>query len=209
MKKIIKIVLFFLCNFFKKKFVEYHYFPFDTLEVTLCEEAVLYMESVKTLLSNAGICYRFTDGTALGLYREHGFIKHDNDIDLDILNIVDEKIIIKKMRALGFKIGRIVYFKNQIQQLVFYNNKKIIIDFVIWSQNGEEIFNYSERGYKRSQKVKYFKSLTSVVAFNHSYLIPGYIEEWLCFRYGIDWKVPKTYKGDWKEECGDISLLSG
>lgn len=54
------------------------------------------MESVKTLLSNAGICYRFTDGTALGLYREHGFIKHDNDIDLDILNIVDEKIIIKK-----------------------------------------------------------------------------------------------------------------
>ena len=57
MKKIIKIVLFFLCNFFKKKFVEYHYFPFDTLEVTLCEEAVLYMESVKTLLSNAGICY--------------------------------------------------------------------------------------------------------------------------------------------------------
>ena len=92
--------------------------------------------------------------------------------------------------------------------LVFYNNKKIIIDFVIWSQNGEEIFNYSERGYKRSQKVKYFKSLTSVVAFNHSYLIPGYIEEWLCFRYGIDWKVPKTYKGDWKEECGDISLLS-
>ncbi|UVR45950.1 hypothetical protein NXV98_11720 [Bacteroides fragilis] len=76
--------------------MEYHYFPFDTLEVTLCKEAVLYMESVKTLLSNAGICYRFTDGTALGLYREHGFIKHDNDIDLDILNIVDEKIIIKK-----------------------------------------------------------------------------------------------------------------
>ena len=27
------------------------------------------------------------------------------------------------------------------------------------------------------------------------------IEEWLADRYGKDWKIPKKYEGDWRDDC--------
>ena len=56
---------------------------------------------------------------------------------------------------------------------------------------------------------KFFKK-ENLGSFNFrgkQYPMPGAIEEWLEMRYGNDWRVPKTYKGDWKEECFDMKKI--
>ena len=155
-----------------------------------------------------GVNYRITDGTVLGLYRDGGFIKHDDDFDIDILfaNIDQIELIKSKFKNLGFTLGREVYYKSQVQQIVFYLDNGFIFDINFWHKIDSQIFNYSERGYERVQEFKYFdKNNIECIKFkDKSYPIPTPIEEWLRFRFGDDWKVPKTYKGDWKETCLDL-----
>ena len=150
--------------------------------------------------------YRLTDGTALGLYREGGFIPHDDDIDIDILNATDEQIIGLKNK-MEMRIVREVVLNKKTQQIAFCDKEGFIFDLVFWYQENEFIFNYCEKGYERIQNIKFFKDLNSINFRGKQYPMPGAIEEWLEMRYGNDWRVPKTYKGDWKEECFDMKKI--
>jgi hypothetical protein len=160
------------------------------------------------LLNELSINYRLTDGTALGLHRDGRFIPHDNDIDIDILDIKDYKELLKKLRTqCKYKLGGIIFYKGIIQQMIFYSKHHVIIDLIFWSTHGNYIYNYVEKDYERKQPHKYFTHLCNMVLHNVQYPGPGYINEWMELRYGKDWKIPKTYKGDWKEECEDRARI--
>ena len=191
----------------KKEFIEFHHFPFNTLDVRLKDQDVEELKTVTDVLQKTGVTYRLCGGTALGFYRDHQFIRHDNDFDLDLLDFSDVKCLKEIMKNYGYKIGRLVYYKGELQQIVFFNRDRVIMDFIVWHLNGDIIYNYSERGYKRIQKSRHFTKLTDCDCYNYTFKIPGDIEEWLVMRYGEDWKTPKTYKGDWKEECGDLQKM--
>jgi phosphorylcholine metabolism protein LicD len=153
--------------------------------------------------------YRLTDGTILGIYREGEFIKHDNDIDVDVFDIDNQIIesIIKYFLKGGFKIGRKAYYKGAMQQVVFYNDREVIFDILFWYRNDKEYVNNSERGYIREQESRYFESLGEITFKGEVYKCPPDIERWLEMRYGEGWNVPKTYKGDWKDDCFDIKSI--
>jgi hypothetical protein len=207
-KRIIKKLLFYIDKALGKEFCEFHDFPFNEMQPFDPIKGEEAMFESSQLLKRHNIDYRITDGTVLGLYRNNQFIPHDNDIDIDILDINDDKEFIKLIcNVLNYKVGRIVYFKREIQQIAFFNSNKIVVDFIFWHKKETKIFNFQENGYSRIQESKYFINLDSLNFNNRIYPIPGFIEEWLNFRYGSDWKTPKTYKGDWKEESGDINKL--
>lgn len=179
---------------------------------TLNKSDVARMKKSCDVIHEIGFDYRLTDGTALGIYRSGEFIEHDDDVDIDILNpklrqIKEVKKVFKK--RFGYKIGREVYYKNKIQQLVFYDDNGYVFDMVFWYSRGDQIENYCERGFERLQLAAYFdvKKLHYIDFYGDRYPMPSSIESWLVDRYGPDWKTPKRYKGDWKEECYDIRKL--
>ncbi|HOF06724.1 MAG TPA: LicD family protein [Bacteroidales bacterium] len=206
-KRTIKLIVFFAQQQIRKIFVEFHCFPFYELS-PLPASASRIMKEACDILENMNIKYRITDGTILGIYRNNAFIPHDNDIDIDILDVQDYRIISDIFKKkMNLSIGRKVLYKGKIQQLALYDKDKVIIDLIFWYTNCDEIVNYQEKGYERRQPAKYFFNLDTIIFHNVKYFMPSNIEEWLIFRYGNDWNIPKTYKGDWKEECGDIIRL--
>jgi phosphorylcholine metabolism protein LicD len=203
-KKVVKLLLFFLSR--NEVFREYHHFPFDHNK-PLPPEAAATMASCCEALDKLRIIYRLTDGTILGLYRQGGFIPHDNDIDIDVLDCDRVDQVHAVMNANAMKLGRKVVFKNRVHQLVYYNNGQIIFDMIFWYSEGDKIYNYSERGYERIQEKRFFENLSTFEYKNRKYPMPSDIEEWLEKRFGNDWRIPKTYKDDWKKECGDIKFM--
>lgn len=207
LKGVVKYVIYRTQRIVHKKYIEFHHFPFLTTDVRLKDEDAEILDSMCKLLEVLNLHYRVTAGTALGLYRNGKFIAHDNDLDFDILEIHNEKYLIKEMKKRGYSIGRIVYYEGRIAQVVFYNKEKKIVDFANWIVEYGKICTYEERGYYRSQDLKYFANLNYITAYSYSFPVAGYTDEWMEMRYGNDWKIPKTYKGDWKDECGDLHRL--
>ena len=182
---------------------EFNYFPFD-IHRPLPDEAINIMNELCLLVESTRSSYRLTDGTFLGLYREGKFIDHDNDIDIDILGNAEFESLHQKMIDNGMILGRRVFKDGLIQQAAYYNSDHIIFDILFWYEDGKEIVNYSEPGYIRRQPKKYFLNLDTFILNGRSYPVPSEPEDWLEMRYGRDWHIPKTYKGDWKDECHDI-----
>ena len=50
--------------------------------------------------------------------------------------------------------------------------------------------------------------MTDYDCYGYTFKLPSHLEEWLVKRFGEDWRIPKTYKGDWKQDCLDIKPLS-
>lgn len=205
LKKLIKQILFKFQVVRKIQFCEFHYFPFDPL-LPLSNGAYKTMSHGCSLLDNGKVSYRLTDGTALGLYRQGEFIKHDNDIDVDVFDVTQAQvnILIRDFVKNGYIVGRIAIYEERIQQVVFYDRDNVIFDIVVWYKKQNEYINNSERGFVRSQPNKYFSDLTNWEFKGDSYHLPGHLDEWMVMRYGPDWQTPKTYKGDWKDDCFDI-----
>ena len=205
---IIKRVIYFIERCMNKEFIEYHQFPFSTLDIRLKDEDAKELYEVCKMLEAVGHQYRVTDGIALGLYRDGHFIRHDNDLDFDLLDVNDTKEIKSVMSKRGYKVGREAYYKGVLQQIVFYNKDHVIVDYVVWhTVDNNKIVNYEEKGYVRKQDAKYFLTHTDFDCYGYTFKLPGYIEKWFVDRYGEDWRIPKTYKGDWKDECPDLAKL--
>ncbi len=204
-KRIIKEVFFLIPK--NDGFQEFHHFPFNH-NVPLPNVAPFVMAQCCELLESIKVNYRITDGTILGLYRQGTFIPHDNDIDVDALDFHSIDLLHEGMKRHGMRLGRKVIYKKQLQQLVYYNEDQVVFDIVFWHSEGNKIYNYSERGYERIQEKQFFENLTYIEYKGRNYPMPSNIEKWLDMRFGQDWRIPKTYKRDWKEECGDIKKIN-
>jgi hypothetical protein len=204
-KKAIKMLNFIVSSNFD--FREFHQFPFD-YNKPLCHSAHEEMSLCCRVLESLKINYRLTDGTILGIYRQGHFIPHDSDIDVDILDYENDfEVIHEKMTQAGMRLGRKVFYKKKLQQVVYYSGNKVVFDMVFWYSKGEKIYNYSERLYERCQEKYFFEDLPCLEFQGKRYPIPSQIEKWLEMRFGTDWRIPKTYKGDWKDECGDLKKV--
>ncbi|NOH63925.1 MULTISPECIES: LicD family protein [Vibrio] len=205
-KIIIKKILFVLS--FKKEFREYMAPYFN--KRPLNEDDAKKMARCCDLIESLGLTYRLTDGTALGLYRNGEFIAHDDDVDIDILDPTSDDIKRIKARFCDMKVVREVYYRGKIQQLAYYDDDSYVFDIVFWYKDGNKVLNYCERDFERTQDAKFFErnTLTKHEFLGRFYPMASDIENWLVSRYGEDWNIPKTYKGDWKEECQDIKRMT-
>lgn len=207
LKLIVKRIIFCYKLILNKDFFEYHHFPFNNIKVRLKDEDAVELHNICNMLDSCGFTYRLTDGLALGFYREHHFIRHDNDLDFDLKDFNSLSELKKAMRNRGYKVGREAYYLGKVQQIVFYNKNQLLVDFLVWYKEGDVIKNYEEEGYVRTQDPKHFDTLTNFDCYGYTFKLPGDMEEWLVKRYGEDWRIPKTYKGDWKDECLDLEKL--
>lgn len=187
------------------RLIEFHRFPFD-ISKPLGPEALGVLALGCNILQDLGENYRVTDGTALGLFRDGRFIPHDNDIDVDVLDCIRPVKLLYKFIANGFSLGRLVISDGKVHQAVFFDVNDTLFDIVFWYSRESCIVSFSEPGYLRKQSAEYFLEKTRLKFCDIEVVLPGNMNSWLNYRYGTDWAIPKTYKGDWKAECGDISL---
>lgn len=180
---------------------DYFYFTFSTNK-PMPASGNIVMKKCCEALEKLGVHYQVSDGTALGLYRQNGFIPHDNDLDVDILgdNVDIEAIQNCFEKELNMTLGRKMSYKGQIQQLTYYSDDEVIFDMIFWHVEGDRcVVRYPEAP-KCVLKKKYFDNIYWFMFEGKEYPMHAPIEEWLVDRYGDDWNIPKNSKGDWRED---------
>lgn len=200
-----KAVIFTLKNFFlalRNLYFDFFFVPFDPNK-PLPKDSIYLLNEIVDILEKLKINYFLTDGTILGLYRDQKFIEHDNDIDIALID--NKKILSLYIRLLksGWIPMRILIKNFHVYQLIFHK-REIVLDFCNWKKKGKQIFFQAPEinGYRLQDK-RFYKPtrffINEIKFYSHSFL-----EDWLRIHYGEDWHIPKTKKGDWREDTNDI-----
>ena len=193
----------FILNF--KAFNEYQYAPIDIFKPLPLSSGSKLKRLIDDLTNNQDLIIRISDGTLLGLFRDGRLIPHDNDIDFDVeWSRESEKIIKSIAKKNSWKIIRKVSYCKKLQQLTYFDEEKVIFDFIFWSTDARFAINFSEPGHFRVMHSKYLLDLVKKNIGEFNYLIPRDSEEWLIYRYGKNWNIPQLSKKDWKDDCGDL-----
>ena len=129
-------------------------------------------------------------GTALGLYRDKGFIKGDTDIDVEVegydgidLDIIDQ---------IDFTLIRTAFYNGKPMQMAF-QHKEVVFDIYIFWRDEDNLYNNSECG-EMILPSKFVDNQEIINTKYGDYSIPAPTEEYLEYRYG-DWKTPSSKKG--------------
>ena len=160
------------------------------------------------VLEQSGIKWWLSAGTILGLYRDGDFIPHDTDIDIGVEgdHYNNQEKINKLMVAFqknGFRLIRTMFYGDYTMQLAFIDKRNIIFDLYFFYPIFNEMINYNNGGIL-TKPSKLFSSLGKMEFKGYEYNCPNDIDEYLAFRYGEDWKVPKIKKGDWRKDAANL-----
>ena len=193
-----------LVNMFRG-YSDYFMFPFD-VNAPLNEFAERTLDEGASILESLKIPYYVCDGTILGIVRDKQLIAHDNDIDVAVAQEVDLELLISLFIDRGFNVGRKVFYRGKIQQLILYSEQQVIFDICFWRAAGDG-YHYHfvpETPKGRRQQDIYFTNPEYVSFCGRCYPTHPRISDWLLEHYGNDWRVPKRVKGDWRLDVQDI-----
>jgi hypothetical protein len=141
-------------------------------------------------------------GTALGFYRDGGFIPHDTDIDIGLLadwdNPPDQIDIVHTMG--GFKPIRIMHRENRVMQVAFVRNK-VLFDIYLFYQGwkADLAVNLNDAG-QMEKPLRFLTPLGTITYGETAYPVPNPIEEYLEYRYK-DWRTPTDGKTPWYKDA--------
>lgn len=167
------------------------------------------MKKFDEVMKEQGIPYTLVYGTLLGAVREHGFIKHDNDIDVAVWADSDVSGLQTALEKAGFKLRRRIlvengdfgkeetYWYNHVYIDIFYfyhNHDDIWNGTVFFNQPGCRNWSESERkagGLKVVQLILPLRKETEYVPFETIQLpITTSALDFVEARYGENWRIP-------------------
>ena len=179
-----------------------------------CNAMSVFTDMINCLNSN-NVSYTLAFGTLLGAMREHGFIKHDLDIDLAMWKDERPENLTQLLCESGFKLQHSfkiengdwgleeTYVKNGVHIDIFYFYPSIekypyCCDFTAFGECAS--FSSSMKRYGRVQARRIELPMCRermIVKFeNISVYVPNNAHQLLSFRYGDDYMIPN------KKWCG-------
>ena len=134
-------------------------------------------------LINHKIYHGIIYGTLLGLYREEALIKHDQDVDLYILDEDKDKLLnsLQFVEDIGFKVIR---FEKKLIS-IFKDGE--YIDMYLFSKF---FFKFRKCG-RTVIKASYLENPSSLDVKGFKFKVPSPTEQFLIQCYGKDWRQPK------------------
>ena len=190
-----------------KGYIDFFYFPFNPNNPLPDDAFTEHFLPVISILNRLKSRYFVTDGTLLGLYRDQKLIAHDNDIDIAIASTAHLASLIFHLTLDGWRPGRILFSLREFRlvQLVFHR-KECVLDFCIWKlQQHHAVLSVPEVAGIRVQNSYYYHSESYLTLHNFTFSTHPDPEQWILEHYGEDWCIPKTAKGDWRDDTHDIA----
>jgi hypothetical protein len=155
---------------------------------------------------NAGVQMIPIFGTQLGLYRDHGFIPFDNDIDVAVLASQRPADFVKILADAGFKLETVLYFKEDGREVIEqYECNHVHVDiFNLFDLSEEDYYCYVGRRHetkewKEANRTDGFPcviwpftkcDMIEQEYFGHRFYMPEKSEEWLKGVFGEDFMIP-------------------
>jgi len=169
------------------------------------------LRDIAAIFDKHGIKGYAAFGTLLGMVREKGFIKHDEDIDLGILpgSITPQrllKILLEDEEGFSFAFA-FAYHDRVTEFKVYY--KKVPIDFFFFNAVGDkfcyEAYSWQQGVEYPSEKANSVRLVYQPFVRNTQLLevmgvkfpVPVNAEEVLAGLYGSSWRVPNA---KWSED---------
>ena len=156
------------------------------------------------ILGHLGIPYFLLQGTALGAYRDKGFVANEKDIDLGILYedfLPCVNLLMKTLMSEGFDIEAFTMPFTRVKTLVVfkeYNGHVVhadLVGMVKWKDlrfTSAPVRDYIEEPYcivhKAEQLEKYEES---IVLWGRRFKLPYDVQYYLFCEYGPRWMEPR------------------
>ena len=159
--------------------------PIVFTSVDKIDQPERYLDTCVRLLEGYSWCFGF--GTALGIYRDGGFIPRDTDIDVCVYDA--DALALRKIFENEFELIRKVSVDGVFHQLAFQASDLMIVDLCFFYTDGDDYVSHCEGGHWRDGSDVIGIPRMVDTRFG-SYPVPEKIEDYLVSRYG-DWQTPK------------------
>lgn len=171
------------------------------------ESGLSVLDEFDKIMCSNKIKYVMTAGSMLGAVREHGFIKHDFDIDTAIWASSDPDRIQQLLESHGFvlchsfrldngKLAREDTFeKKHVAVDIFYiydDGVQYHCDFQSFGDSVSWSDSMSKYGHIKCRRVEipFSEEIVRVPFENIEVNVPANYNEWLSKRYGADYMIP-------------------
>lgn len=180
--------------------LERSYSVAPAVDVATAEEL---LGEAKRILDQLGVVFFLRQGTCLGAIRDGGIIPWDDDLDLGSiigLHGATEKTVdtvVSAFRSEGYfaKIDR-----NDYGISVAMMKSSTRIDWACYRIVDDSIFHYP--GVRIP--ARFFNQLKEIDFIDKKFLVPNPPEEYLRFKYGAEWMIPK--KADFHKDVLELIL---
>ena len=180
------------------------------------------LKRLEDVFERHGIPAFATYGTMLGFVRDHGFIPHDDDMDMGVMP--GEWTPQRLMRVLleqeeGFRLLFIFKFRERVIEFKV-ECMGVPVDFFFYEDTGKEFlcplcFFYPDMKYPapnaNSMRVVHsprFEGITRIPIFGFEFPVMGNYKQMLVALYGKDWNIPdKKWTNDKRPHIEDIDEL--
>lgn len=164
------------------------------------------------ILDTMAFTWWISAGTLLGIHRDRSLIRHDTDIDVEILvnwtgELVTDRLFFD-FQLMGFELYRTIHHKNDISQMAFIHREtNIVFDIYFFYQKPTTkiLINENDMGQLWYPPIN---DLTLTTIKFSNYTFPCFDPDWYCeFRYGPNWKTPSKEKKGWAADAHNLKVM--
>lgn len=164
------------------------------------EQAKNLLLDIGNILEKYQIPFFLMQGTALGAYRDHGFVPSEKDIDLGILQEDFSTFIVRYLtREFTDRRYDVEFFTqpfNYVRTMVVWGHH-CKLDLVGWTKHGDKRFTatpvreWIDKPYAIVHDAQILETYQEIEMFGRTWRVPSPIEKYLELEYGSGWRKPK------------------